>query len=1042
MRNLKRALSLALATVMTMGLMMVGSGASYTDVSSADNVEAIEVLQAVGIMTGDENGNFNPDANLTRNEMAVIMCNLLDYTVASYQGTAPFTDVPSWAEAYVAACYTNGITAGVSATEYGGDQEVTTGQAALMLLKALGYFQYQSDYGDDWLVETTKIGSTAGLFDGVDTGARSAVTRNDIAQMVLNALEADMVVADKSGSDITVGDITISGAKATYSARTGSDSKYTKIDKTTEDSKYTVQLGEELYDGKLVKAASAEDSFGRPASKWTYNSKEVGTYADEADGTYTTAVEKQELYDLIGSEVYNDLKDDDASFTVYVDGEEADSQKLSDYIVKNDDDDAAEAKKGAVTEVFVDDDTNDVVITVINYYVAQVDGDYDEDDEELDLSELDDSPIVGASDLTLSSDDFDYLDSYSDEDYVLVTVASGEIKTIQLAETISGAVSAYTKEKTVTLDGTKYEYSKNYTKAVADGSDLSYDLGDDYTLVLDPNGYVLYSDASDGTNDYVFVSDIARSGGVKSDMEANAYFMDGTNDVIVINNDDEEPFDEDDTLDTWFAYSVKSSGKYELDLIDEKVYTGQVGTSDNSGVITENGSASVYVNDTSASDTYGDKATTVRANSATIFVVNDDDDLAVYTGIKNVPDVKVTSGDATVSVVMDGSYADVVYIYGESLSISGDSGDRVYILDASPDASVDTDDNEYYEYDAIVNGDITTISAADDNIFTAVGLYQNVSYDSNSYVDDAKLVENASDDNFKAYTLSSDAIEYSNGVLSLGSYDIVLADDYTIFLNDDGDGKTTTPSKLARDYEYGYTGTIYVYEDDNDEAIDVYVLVVEAEEGYQPSDDAGITSITVKGVEVNNGDALVDGKTYTVDLTATANANDEQKMEVTVSSDKAEIKVTKDNSDNLYTAGNLQGQGAYSDSGTFKVVVTAEDESATTTVYVKVNVAAEEVKPVLTPDEDATAISSVDEAGDSAKITLANGTECTVSDLMAALTVTNASSDKMMTKGSLGSWVEAEGTAEISADTASNFKLVVVSDEGVTYTWTIEVADS
>ena len=61
---------------------------------------------------------------------------------------------------------------------------------------------------------------------------------------------------------------------------------------------------------------------------------------------------------------------------------------------------------------------------------------------------------------------------------------------------------------------------------------------------------------------------------------------------------------------------------------------------------------------------------------------------------------------------------------------------------------------------------------------------------------------------------------------------------------------------------------------------------------------------------------------------------------------------------------------------------------------------------------------------------------------MAALTVTNASSDKMMTKGSLGSWVEAEGTAEISADTASNFKLVVVSDEGVTYTWTIEVAGS
>lgn len=33
-----------------------------------------------------------------------------------------------------------------------------------MLLKALGYFQYSADFGSDWLVETTKNGSTAGLF--------------------------------------------------------------------------------------------------------------------------------------------------------------------------------------------------------------------------------------------------------------------------------------------------------------------------------------------------------------------------------------------------------------------------------------------------------------------------------------------------------------------------------------------------------------------------------------------------------------------------------------------------------------------------------------------------------------------------------------------------------------------------------------------------------------------------------------------------------------------------------------------------------------
>ena len=42
MRNLKRALSLALSTVMLMGMMVVGTGAAgYPDVTSKDNEEAI-----------------------------------------------------------------------------------------------------------------------------------------------------------------------------------------------------------------------------------------------------------------------------------------------------------------------------------------------------------------------------------------------------------------------------------------------------------------------------------------------------------------------------------------------------------------------------------------------------------------------------------------------------------------------------------------------------------------------------------------------------------------------------------------------------------------------------------------------------------------------------------------------------------------------------------------------------------------------------------------------------------------------------------------
>ena len=858
MRNLKRALSLGLTATMISGLMVMGSSAaSYADVTSKQNEEAIEVLKTVGIMVGDENGKFNPDAKVTRNEMAVVMCNLLDYTVASYKGTSPFTDVPEWAEPYVAACYTNGITSGYGKVTYGGNDTVTTGQAALMLLKALGYFQYSADFGSDWLVETTKNGSTAGLFDGVATGAKEALTRNDVAQMVLNALEADLVKAEKNGSDVQVGDIVISGGKATYDSRTGTDSKYAKIDSTKVDGKYTIQLGEDLYDGDLVKADGADDDFGRPSVKWTYENKEIGTYADDADAVYTATVEKQDLYDLVGSDVYNDLKNGDADFTVVKDGV-AQDVKLSDYIVKNNDDDAGKdvIKKGATTEVFIDDDSNDVVIAVINSYVAQVDGDYDKNDEELELKELDESP-VNAKDYTLSSDDFDYLDSYSDEDYVLVTKANGEIKTIALAETVEGKVTAYTEKKNVTVDGTKYEYSKNYTDAVKKDSNLSYDLNDAYTLVLDANGYVIYTDGTAGHNDYVYVAEIAPTGGAKADLEADAYFIDGTNKVVVVDNDDE--IKDNATFENkWYSYNEKSNGKYELEAITGEKNETYTVSADNQKIV-ENGKSSIYT----------DKVGGAKANNDTIFVVNDDDDVTAYTGIKNVPDITSKTADVTVAVVNDGSYADVVYIYSADMSISGDSGDRVYLLEESPNASVDKDDNKYYEYDAIVNGEITTVKATSKDL--TIGLYQNVSYDENGYMDDQDLVKDASDDDFKVYT-GIKTISYKSGVLSLGSNDVVLADSYKIFVNDDGDGKTTTPSSLAKNFgvDGTYSENVFVFEDDNDEAVEVYVYKIkDADKNDADKVDAKIKSVTAfkdGGFNIVMTDKATDDVKFTVEL--------------------------------------------------------------------------------------------------------------------------------------------------------------------------------
>ena len=574
MRNLKRALSLGLTAAMISGLMVMGSSAaSYADVTSENNVEAIEVLQAVGVMIGDEDGNFNPDENVTRNEMAVIMSNLLALNVSNFTSSSiPFTDVPDWAAPYVAACYADGITSGTSDTTYGGSDTVTAAQAGLMMLKALGYFQYSSDFGSDWQLAAVRQASSIDLYDGIDAGASSAMTRNEVAQLALNALEATMVEPSSDGSTIVVGDITVS-SNVSYDERTGSNSKYEAINPDNaddSDTQYTIELGEELYDGDLEKNESDPDVFGRPAVQWEYNNSEIGTYADDPEESYTEAMEKDALYDLIGSSVYNDLEDGDYELNVYIDGEpltdeevEADSL-LEAFIVRNDDDDAEFTGRGVLTQVYVDDDLNTVTITLIHTYVAQVDGDYDEDNEELELAALDGTMDIPADTLTLSSDDFDNLDQFADEDYVLLTVADSEVQTIEAAEAVTATVTAYTVGSSVTADGTRYYYNETYTKARNDNrtESVTYDLNDDYTLILDSYGYVVYSDGSEGVEDYVYVTDMAYNGGVRSDLEAEAYFMDGTNSVITIDND--EDFDEGDS--GWYLYDEQNDDDQAVEI--------------------------------------------------------------------------------------------------------------------------------------------------------------------------------------------------------------------------------------------------------------------------------------------------------------------------------------------------------------------------------------------------------------------------------------------------------------------------------------------
>ena len=743
MRNLKRALSLGLTAAMISGLMVMGSSAassSYTDVADTDNVEAIEVLKTVGIMIGDESGDFNPDQNVTRNEMAVVMSNLMAYNVASYKDTSPFTDVPSWAEPYVAACYTNGITAGTSATTYGGSENVTTAQAALMLMKALGYFQYSSDFGSDWQLSTATQGNKIDLFVGVDSALKEAMTRNDLAQLVLNTLEAGTVEAETDGS-FSVGDVTfVSGVKYNYvtSGEKYADSIEKSLTANTDASVSfgkIVQLGEKLYQGDLTKEEGYDD-FGRPANVWEYQSKEIGTFAKTANYTYTAKVTSKALYNEVGK-----TATDNYEWTVSFNGESVKYEGENLSANKTDDDKDfvqkalggdARTGNGVITEVYVDGTDKTVDIAIIEYYAAEV-YEVNEDDGTITLSDFGYGPAD-------NNDEYDSTD-FKEDQIVMYSFADGEIQDVYAAEQMSGEVTRVRSNTTggdeadgdnFVVDGTTYKYNKTM-----DSADrlVTENVKNNVVAYLDANGYVAYIDESAMTYDYAYVLSMGTSddqyggGDAGETVYARLVLTDGT---LVKVETDVKSTDRNDYVNHIVSYSADKNKVYSLTVRDYDNSTKddkgtmrgtdglQAGTTEK-GLKIENGVASFWANNYR-----------YTANSNTVFIVADSDDklddydFTVYTGIKNVPDIDFAKNAGVDVAATEDSVAKVVYVQDADVSGAG----NVIFARADKNAKLvkDSETGNYYEINAVVDGKTVTLnvkenSTAADRLVNSIGTY-------------------------------------------------------------------------------------------------------------------------------------------------------------------------------------------------------------------------------------------------------------------------------------------------------------------------------
>ena len=820
MRNLKRVLSLALAALMLMGMMVVGAGAAskdFTDASEIKNVEAVDVMVALGVLEGGDKGDFQPNSILTREQAAKIICYLLLGTENAEKLTTNstvFNDVAAnrWSAPYISYCVNMGILAGDGAGHFFPEGKLTGAAFAKMLLVALGYNADREDYvGSNWMINVSADAIAAGIApSGLVLSAD--LSRQDAAQMAFDTLKAT-VVEYQNDTTIVVGGTTVSTSSKATPVAQGS---YANTMGTA-----NLQFAEKYFPD-LKKTAGA-DAFGRPAVTWKNKNTNIGTYANTADATYTGDVATGDIYSDLG------LTSKVTASVVRNGGAKSNLLISKGNVAKTG------TGNGTVVEVYYDADANTVDVVEIDTYVAQV-------STVKPATSKDDRTIVLTDKSSSAPANFNTHNTYvteafAEDDIVLYTYADNEIQSVALAKTVTGELTGRTNGKSVTVDGTAYSYSAMANANTLDGITVKSDV----VLYLDTYGNVVWGEVSkEAASNYAYVLNIGADNWDNSVTYAKLLLADGT--VVAktaVKYSGNAPVNGDIV-----NYSVNDKGEYTLYTVSPasiKTYdtlAAANATALNNFKLTK-GSADIDFNST-------DSGIDVYANSKTVFVVATGDASAptytAYTGIANVPSI---SGKTGISYYCKtGNMLTFAVINATSGSVETDSNTVIFV-DASSrsNLSINSDGEQYYSYDAVVNGKITTLNVLKSVADTTFGsnanstdkLFTGVTYNTNGIA--------------KAFSANATTVKNVNNVskvdgnaIKLGNTYYSLASDVQVFYVDADDGlvsySTGAIQANANDTAY------FIYKDGEIKTL-VVVSSAAASAPQGPGANANVTGFTV-----------------------------------------------------------------------------------------------------------------------------------------------------------------------------------------------------
>ena len=622
MRNLKRALSLALAAIMLIGMMVVSASATglddFSDKDKVVNKDAVSMLTTLGVINGKEDGSyFDPTGNVTRAEMAKMIATVLNQGAdvdGLYVGmNTGLTDVKGhWAESYINYCYSLGIIAGRGNGKFDPAATVTGNEAAKMLLVAAGYdAQLAGLTGADWAIKTASLASTLGIFDNLSVATSDPLTRDNAALLIYNALDIEMIQKYENGYAIAFEDhrtllSTKYGVYKVEGVVTGNE--WAQLEDT--DSEDALATGKTKMDHvKVYKSTTSNTVVGEYEEEKNPVIFNVSTPVDMLGQTVTMYVRKTTV--LANSEVLG----------VYVNGNNnvvkttADTQDTMKDFLKGtglsvDGDTAYYVNYGVMKDEaaatkamgFESGDRFNSVKGKTNGYgveLTAIDNDNDGEVEYVLYLQETLSQVIAksASKETTTLNTFNSNKAIDNEDIVteadlaegdlVLTVSYGGRYYVSEPQVITGQMESYAankeKEQTITVGGT--EYHPSYIQYKADTADNTYEFDvlkcdnggvefdSDYDFILDSNGNVIaYRPSEQGLYDYALVLDSGyEPGAFASDASGKIKVLlaDGTEGVYTLN----------------FSASAKNVGEQVAGVVSSTTYSKNQGIQELKGFL-------------------------------------------------------------------------------------------------------------------------------------------------------------------------------------------------------------------------------------------------------------------------------------------------------------------------------------------------------------------------------------------------------------------------------------------------------------------------